>query len=250
MQFRIIDGITPAASTKYQGSLRSADFDHILVYFEQADNANSCTFAESDLITFNCTLRKIDTYGNRVEKMILEGARLEDMAKYTNSQGGIGQIPGTNNPTAIFAFLPVGRIRLEGDEELTMTVSFGAVGTLTTPVLYVYAIKTHSDTEPIRKYISFNNQSVVSFNNCIELYSAGVSGAGQAGNTHYISDGYLQQAVLDTISWALEMASGRFEEDESTTTWFLDWVDDTDMGKTLSVRSPANTELFAVCLVD
>ena len=246
MQHKIIDGVTPTASSTQQGSLRNAELDALVIWYSQDDNANGMTLAESDLVTFNMTLKQtVD--GERYETMILEALRFEDIIKYTNGRGGIGQIPGTNCPTECFGYLPLGNIDLNGNDELILTVNFGAVGTLTNATFYVYGVKTNKYDQDIIKYTSYTTSGTISFSDVKEVFSAGASGAGAAGNYIYITDDSGQNAELDYISWAIEMSTGKYEEDESTTTWFNCWVDDSGEGQDLNIMvKAASTELFVV----
>jgi hypothetical protein len=245
MQYRIIDGVTIAASTNYQGSLRAADIDRLAFIFTQTDNANSCTFAEMALIKINITLRKYIN-GVPIDTLICEGARLSDLMLLTNFRGGMMQVTGTNNPTSAHAFIDVGRINLNTNDELLVTVSVGAVGALTAPVFYVYGYKTHSISTPIKRYVSYLCQSDVTYHRCLEMYTRGVNDAGAAGNVIYVTAAGQQIAVNDTVAQWATMAMGGFEDGASVTAFALIYMDPQGRGRDVKVKTVANTCIIAV----
>ena len=251
MVYTILEGETLAASTTYQGQLRGCDIDHIGIQIRQADHSDSMTFAESQTCTVDISVRRTTEDGGREDIMICESARVEDLAKYTNSNHGIGQLPGTNNPTKIHCWIPTGRLVLKGSDELILTIKTGAIGTINSGSVYAYAYNLDDEDSPIMRYISFNAQDNISFNDVVELYSAGVSGAGAAGNTYHLNFGDGQKAIPDYSGEIVELALGQYENGEDVVSWFLLFQDPDGTGKDLQVRVPAaNTELFAVCRHD
>ena len=246
MFHRLVDYLTPVASTNYQYSLRAANLDKLIIRYNADDHANGMTFAETDLVKFYGSYKRI-LNGVQKEVLFLEGARFEDLAKYTNGVGGLCQIPGTNCPTIIQAVIDLGQVFLKGEEELNLQVQFGAVGTLTNAHFSIYGAKTHNMMTPVKKYTSFNNQAEVNFRRVLECYSAGVSGA-LGTTTVIVNAGGVQYSVPEYIAQSLELGLGSFEEDESTATWELIFIDPNRQGTDISVRSDANTELFAVQL--
>ena len=246
---RLSDSVAVAVSTTYPYSLRNCDVDKFQFFITQTTHATEAiTLAELDSIEINMTLKK-QTPSGKMEIPIMEGVRLEDLVKYTNGKGGVAMIPGSNSDfTFAGCLVELGRLKLEGNDELVISVRTGAFGTLTAgaPLMSMSFIKTHNYNTPLRKFVSYNNQSSIPFGDALELYSAGVAGAGQAGNLLYVSSRLGQQVVLDKQAWALEMMSGKYENDETLTTWFLVWTDDTGQGDDINVRTVANTELFCI----
>jgi len=239
-----ISNVAIAINSSQQFELKGSKIDKFYAFIIQNDHAESISVAETDLITINLTLKK-----NGVETMVLQGVRLEDLIKYTNSKGGVANIPGTNCSTFLGTYIDLGDIDLKGADELSGSISFGALGTLTggAPKLYLGFIRTHDLKTPIKKYTSYNCSGNVTFPDALELFSAGVSGAGQAGNTIYIApEGDSEEGVLDTLAWAAEMMTGKYENDETLTTFLMLYIDPEGHGKQVAIRTVANTELLVV----
>jgi len=236
MQFIGIDRWTVAINSVVTGSIKSADFDKLLIFLDQTSDANNIDATDLALVQVLIVYKRNDSAGYKEDYIVKSD--LYSLMKMTNYQGGVGYLSA--DKTQMQAILDIGHVSVRPGEEVTITIQTGALGTIGgTPVLSVCGIKTDQPRQDLRMYESFTSAGDTIFKGCIELYETSADG----NNIIIVQDGNNQLTVNDTVSSHLANAVGQYEAYEQ---FAVLWTDPTGKGKDIAVKSPANTAFLAM----